>query len=258
MGSNAQTRENGKRERSVADVTGGIPHAVPGTLYLVATPIGNYDDITFRAVAILKSADLLIYEERREGERLMRHFGIEKPVETLNEHNEAAGSHNILQHLEAGKNVAVVSDCGTPVFSDPGQMLVQKAIARGIRVIPIPGASSLMPALTVSGFSIDQFLFYGWLSPKKERRQAELRVLSQERRTIVLMDTPYRLVPLLRDLAGAFGTTRRVCIALNLTMPDERMMYGTAPELHARCAAAETKGEFVIVIEGKMRDRRAP
>jgi 16S rRNA (cytidine1402-2'-O)-methyltransferase len=229
-----------------------------GTLYLVATPIGNYDDITFRAINILKAADLLIYEERREGERLMRHFGIEKPVETLNEHNEAAGSHNILQHLKAGKNVALVSDCGTPVFSDPGQVLVQKAVALGIRVIPIPGASSLMPALTVSGFSIDQFLFYGWLSPKKERRRTELRALQQERRTIVLMDTPYRLIPLLRDLAEAFGTTRRLCIALNLTMPDERMMYGTAPELHSACAAAGTKGEFVIVIEGKLRDRRAP
>lgn len=255
MGNRAQAEGTGEGGAGGARVTQGS--AQSGTLYLVATPIGNYDDITFRAVAVLKSADLLIYEEHREGERLMRHFGIEKPVETLNEHNEAAGSHNILQHLKAGKNVALVSDCGTPVFSDPGQVLVQKAVALGIRVIPIPGASSLMPALTVSGFTIDQFLFYGWLSPKKERRRAELRALQQERRTIVLMDTPYRLVPLLRDLAEAFGATRRVCVALNLTMPDERVMYGTAPELHARCAAADTKGEFVIVIEGKMRDRRA-
>src|SRR5512143_2566740 len=99
-----------------------------GTLYLVATPIGNYDDITMRALQVLKAVDLVIYEERREGERLMRHFGIEKPVETLNEHNEAAASHNILQHLRGGKAVALVSDCGTPVFSDPGQLLVRKAI----------------------------------------------------------------------------------------------------------------------------------
>ena len=227
-----------------------------GTLYLVATPIGNYDDITFRALEILKSVDLVIYEERREGERLMRHFRIDKPVETLNEHNEAAGSHNILQHLKQGRNVALVSDCGTPVFSDPGQLLVQKAITLGIRIIPIPGASSLMPALTVSGFSIDQFLFYGWLSPKKERRRAELRHLAQERRTIVLMDTPYRLVPLLRDLADSFGVSRRLCIALDLTMPGERMLYGTASELFALCAAKEIKGEFVIVIEGRAREKR--
>jgi 16S rRNA (cytidine1402-2'-O)-methyltransferase len=229
---------------------------VTGTLYLVATPIGNYEDITFRALDVLKSVDLVIYEERREGERLMWHFGIEKPVETLNEHNEAAASHNILQHLQQGKRVALVSDCGTPVFSDPGQILVQKAISLGVRIIPIPGASSLMPALTVSGFSIDQFLFYGWLSPKKDRRRAELRQLQQERRTIVLMDTPYRLVPLLRDLAESFGGTRRLCVALDLTMPHERMLYGTAPELHSLCAAKEIKGEFVIVIEGRVREKR--
>ena len=227
-----------------------------GTLYLVATPIGNFEDITFRALKTLKSVDLVVYEERREGDRLMRHFGIEKPVETLNEHNEAAASHNILHHLESGKNVALVSDCGTPVFSDPGQMLVEKAIARAIRIIPLPGASSLMPALTVSGFSIDQFLFYGWLSPKKERRRAELRALLQERRTIVLMDTPYRLLPLLRDLADTFGGSRRLCVALNLTMADERMLYGTAQELYRLCAAKEVKGEFVIVIEGRVRERK--
>ena len=227
-----------------------------GTLYLVATPIGNLDDITFRALAVLKSADLVVYEERREGERLMRHFGIEKPVETLNEHNEAASSHVLLEHLAAGKSVALVSDCGTPVFSDPGQLLVRKAIDQGIRIIPVPGASSLMPALTVSGFSIDQFLFYGWLSPKKERRRAELRQLQQERRTIVLMDTPYRLVPLLKDLAEAFGESRRVCLALNLTMADEQMLYGTAPDLHRRCAARNLKGEFVIVVEGRLIDKR--
>lgn len=227
-----------------------------GTLYLVATPIGNFEDITFRALTILKSVDLVVYEERREGDRLMRHFGIEKPVETLNEHNEAAASHNILHHLETGKNVALVSDCGTPVFSDPGQMLVEKAIARAIRIIPLPGASSLMPALTVSGFSIDQFLFYGWLSPKKDRRRAELRQLLQERRTIVLMDTPYRLLPLLRDLAETFGDSRRLCIALNLTMADERMLYGTASELYRICSAKDLKGEFVIVIEGRSRDKK--
>ena len=227
-----------------------------GTLYLVATPIGNYDDMTFRALNVLKSADLLIYEERREGERLMRHFGIEKPVETLNEHNEAAASHNILQHLRTGRNVALVSDCGTPVFSDPGRVLVEKAIASGIRIVPVPGASSLMPALTVSGFSIDQFLFYGWLSPKKERRRTELRQLQQERRTIVLMDTPYRLVPLLRDIADVFRSSRRMCIAFNLTLPDEQMLYGTPAALYAVCSSQAMKGEYVIVIEGRVRDRK--
>ncbi|MBI5473388.1 MAG: 16S rRNA (cytidine(1402)-2'-O)-methyltransferase [Ignavibacteriae bacterium] len=227
-----------------------------GVLYLVATPIGNLDDITFRALSVLRSVDLVVYEERREGERLLRHFQIEKPVESLNEHNESAASYNILAHLKNGKSVALVSDCGTPVFSDPGQMLVRKAIEQKIKLVPIPGASSLMPALTVSGFSIDQFLFYGWLSPKKERRRAELKQLMQERRTIVLMDTPYRLVPLLRDLAETFADTRRVCVAFDLTMPDEQMFYGTATELHKKFSAKEIKGEFVIVIEGRRVERK--
>jgi 16S rRNA (cytidine1402-2'-O)-methyltransferase len=227
-----------------------------GTLYLVATPIGNYEDITLRALTVLRAVDLVVYEERREGERLMRHFGIQKPVESLNEHNEAAATHVILEVLGKGKSVALVSDCGTPVFSDPGQMLVRRAVERHIRIVPIPGASSLMPALTVSGFPIDQFVFYGWLSPKKERRRAELRALIQERRTIVLMDTPYRLLPFLADLAEAFGDSRRVCLAFNLTMPDEAIYHGTAAALHRQVASREKKGEFVIVIEGRMRDAR--
>lgn len=226
-----------------------------GVLYLVATPIGNYNDMTFRAVSVLQSVDLVVYEERREGERLLRHFQIQKPVESLHEHNEAAASYTILNHLKAGKSVALVSDCGTPVFSDPGQLLVRKAIEEKIRIVPIPGASSLMPALTVSGFSVDQFLFYGLLSPKKDRRRAELRRLMQERRTVVLMDTPYRLVPLLRDLAETFGTSRQICIAFNLTMPDEQMFYGTAVDLLKRFSSKEQKGEFVIVIEARGRNR---
>lgn len=227
-----------------------------GVLYLVATPIGNFGDMTFRALDVLKSVDLVVYEERREGERLLRHFHIDKPVESLNEHNEAAASEVILRHLVAGKRVALVSDCGTPVFSDPGQILVRKAIARNINIVPIPGASSLLPALTASGFSIDQFIFYGWLSPKKERRRAELKNLKQERRTIVLMDTPSRLLPLLRDLADTFSDTRRLCIAFNLTLPDEQFFYGTAVELYRQLSEKHVKGEFVIVIEGRPIEKR--
>jgi 16S rRNA (cytidine1402-2'-O)-methyltransferase len=227
-----------------------------GTLYLVATPIGNFDDITFRALNVLKAVDVVVYEERKEGERLLRHFQIQKPVESLNEHNEIAASQTILAQLKGGKSLALVSDCGTPVFSDPGQLLVRKAIEQKIKIVPIPGASSLMPALTVSGFSIDQFLFYGWLSPKKERRRAELKQLYSERRTIVLMDTPYRLLSLLKDLADTFANTRRVCIAFNLTMADEQFFYGNAVELHKQFTAQEVKGEFVIVIEGRLTERR--
>jgi len=222
-----------------------------GTLYLVATPIGNYDDITLRALQVLKAADIVVYEERKEGQRLLSHYGIpEKLVESLNEHNEAAASFHIIEHLKQEKNVALVSDAGTPVFSDPGQVLVRKAVENGIKVVPIPGASSLMPALTVSGFSIEQFLFYGFPSPKANRRIAELRQLRSERRTMIFMDAPYRLVPLMRDLAEVFGNDRRVCIAFNLTMPDEQIFRGTAPELFRLSEKKELKGEFVVIVEG--------
>ena len=220
-----------------------------GTLYLVATPIGNFADMTFRAIEVLKQVDVVVYEERKEGGRLLRHFGIEKPVESLNEHNEAAATFIILDHLAKGKSIAVVSDCGTPVFSDPGQLLVRKAIDAGIKVVPIPGASSLMPALTVSGFSIDQFVFYGWLSPKRPRRIAELQQLKRERRTIVLMDTPYRLLPLLKDISDTFGSTRRLCVAFDLTLPDEEIFHGTGPGLLDTFTKLDKKGEFVVVIE---------
>lgn len=222
-----------------------------GTLFLVATPIGNYADITFRAIDVLKNVDIVVYEERKEGGKLLRHFGIEKPVESLNEHNEAAATFIILDHLKNGKNIALISDSGTPVFSDPGQLLVRKAVELGIKIVPIPGASSLLPALTVSGFSIDQFVYYGWLSPKRQRRIVELQQLKKEERTIVLMDTPYRLVALLKDIAAVFGTTRRICVAFDLTMPDEEIFHGTAPALASKFEREERKGEFVVVIEGK-------
>jgi len=222
-----------------------------GILYLVATPIGNFADMTLRAIDVLKNVDIVVYEERKEGGRLLRHFGIDKPVESLNEHNESAATFIILDHLKQGKNIALVSDCGTPVFSDPGQLLVRKAVELGIKIVPIPGASSLMPALTVSGFSIDQFVYYGWLSPKRPRRIAELQQLKREQRTIVIMDTPYRLVSLLKDIADVFTVTRRISVAFNLTLPDEEIFHGTAPDLAARFEKEERKGEFVVVIEGR-------
>lgn len=222
-----------------------------GTLYLVATPIGNYDDITLRALNILQTSDVIVYEERKEGQRLLAHYAIEqKIVETLNEHNEAAASFHIIEHLQNGKNVALISDAGTPVFSDPGQELVKKAIAQGIRLVPIPGASSLLPALIVSGFSIESFLFYGFPSPKSNRRRAELQQLRNERRVMIFMDTPYRLVPLMKDITEVFGDRRRVCVAFNLTMPDEQIFRGPALELFRIFQKKEFKGEFVVIVEG--------
>ncbi len=225
-----------------------------GILYLVATPIGNYEDITFRALRVLKEADVIVYEERKEGHRLLAKYDIpEKLIESLNEHNEVAATFHILEHLKAGKAVAVVSDAGTPVFSDPGRMLVQKAVECGIKVVPIPGASSLLPALTVAGFPIDQFLFYGFPSPKSHRRSAELRQLRGEKRTMIFMDAPYRLVALMKDIVEAFGGDRRVCVAFDLTMPDEQIFRGAAAELLRTFERKNIKGEFVVVVEGAVK-----
>lgn len=221
-----------------------------GTMYLVATPIGNLEDMTLRALRILKEVDFVVYEERKAGSALLRYFGIEKPVESLNEHNEAASTSIILAELKKGKDVAVISDAGTPVFSDPGQLLVRKAIEAQVKIVPIPGATSLMPALISSGFSIDEFVFAGFLSPKKNRRLAELQQLKTERRTIVLMDTPYRLVQLLRDIADVLGPTRRVSVAFDLTMPTEEIFHETVQTLFQKFSKEERKGEFVVVIEG--------
>lgn len=219
-----------------------------GILYLIATPIGNHGDITYRALEILKQVDLVVAEEFREGKKLVRHYGIDKPLENLNEHNEESKTDELLGMLLDGKNIGLISDSGTPVFSDPGRNLVNKCITKKIKVIPLPGASSLMPALIVSGFNIDKFLFYGWLSPKNEQRKKELRLLQKEFRTIVLMDTPYRLMSLLKDLKDIFKDSRRMCVAYNITMEDERIYYGTATELYYLASEKKLKGEYVIVI----------
>ena len=224
-----------------------------GILYLVATPIGNLEDITLRPIRVLKEVDVVVYEERKEGGRLLRHLGIEKPVESLNEHNEAAATGIILDLIKSGKSVALISDAGTPVFSDPGQLLVQRAVDADIRIVPIPGASSLLPALTVSGFSIGEFVFAGFLSPKRNRRIVELQQLKREQRTIVLMDAPYRLVQLMRDIADVLGKERRVCVAFDLTLPTETIFHGTAPQLFQEFSRSEKKGEFVVVLEGSSR-----
>ena len=222
-----------------------------GTLYLVAIPIGNYDDITLRALDVLKMVDVVLCEERNEGLRLLRQYGIEKKIEMLNEHNETAAASVMIDVLKGGKSIALISDAGTPVFSDPGRVLVEKAIRYKIKIVPVPGASSLLPALIVSGFPIKEFVFAGFLSPKRERRLTELHNLRKEQRTIVLMDTPYRLVQLLRDMADVFGETCRICVAFDLTLPSEEIYHSTPPKLYQQFLKDGKKGEFVIVIEGK-------
>lgn len=221
-----------------------------GTLYLVSTPIGNEEDISLRALRILREVDIVVCEEFKEGRRLLAKFEIQKPLETLNEHNECASTRWILDRLREGKNIAVISDSGTPVFSDPGQFLVREVIASNLRIVPVPGANSLLPALIVSGFPIDNFLFFGWFSPKKDVRRRELESLRGEKRTVAVMEAPYRLLPLLKDIVDVLGEKRELCIAFDLTMPTEEVRHGKAGELLAHFSRKGKVGEFVIVIKG--------
>ena len=222
-----------------------------GRLYLVATPLGDYDDLTFRGLRVLKEADLVVCEELKEGTKLLRHFGLEKPLESLNEHNEEEKTPEIIKLLEEGKAVALTSDCGTPVFSDPGKFLVRGAIDVGIPVIPIPGPSSIVPALVASGFPTDSFVFPGWLSRKREERRRQLEGLNDEQRTMLLMDAPYRLLPLLSDIVDVLGEQREVCVALDLTMPTEEFLRGGAKRVLEQLAQRNEKREFVIVVKGR-------
>lgn len=222
-----------------------------GTLYLVATPIGNPDDITLRALKILKEVDIIVCEELKEGKKILGTYQIEpKELDTLNEHNENLKVDKIIEDLNSGKNVALISDAGTPVFSDPGSLLVKKAIKEGIKIIPIPGASALLLALIVSGFNIQKFVYFGWLPQKREKRREELRKLKGEQRTVVIFETPYRIIPVLEDIGAVLGVERKICVAYNLTMPDEEIIRGNVLEVMNYFTEKKKKGECVIVIAG--------
>ena len=220
-----------------------------GTLYLVATPIGNPDDITLRALKVLKEVDIILCEELKEGKRILSNYQIEpKELDTLNEHNENSKIEKIISDLNSGKNIALISDAGTPVFSDPGSLLVKRAIKEGIKIVPIPGASALLLALIVSGFNIEKFVYYGWLSQKRAKRREELRRLRGEQRTVVIFETPYRVIPVLEDIGMVLGVDRKICVAYNLTMPDEEIIRGNVIEVINYLSENKKKGECVIVI----------
>ena len=218
------------------------------TLYIVSTPIGNYDDITLRAVNVLKAADFIICEEFKEAARLLSHLQIKKELHSLNEHHEEESSREIIKLIAAGKTAALISDCGTPLFSDPGTMLVQMCIDANINVVPVPGASSLLPALTGSGFTLDSFYYAGWLSPKADIRKKELLRLKSIKELIVIMETPYRLTAILTDVKKIFGESTQICIAFNLTLPSEKFYRGTVEEVFQIVQSQKLKGEFVLLV----------
>ncbi len=220
-------------------------------LYLVSTPIGNYDDITLRALKVLKEADFIICEEFKEARRLLSHYQIEKELISLNEHNENDVVDEILQKISEGKSAALISDAGTPLFSDPGHLLVEMCISQNIDVVPVPGANSLLPALIGSGFNFEKFYYYGWLSPKKDERRKELLRLKEIKEVIVILETPYRLKSLLQDIVKVIGKNINVVLAFDLTMKTEKFFRGTSEEVLKEAEKKNLKGEFVLMLNNR-------
>jgi 16S rRNA (cytidine1402-2'-O)-methyltransferase len=220
-----------------------------GQLYVVSTPIGNPDDLTIRGLAVLQHADIIVCEQRTEAQKLLAYYDIDKELLELNEHNDAEATVECVKLLAAGKNLALISDAGTPVLADPGGLLVAAAIRYGYSVHVVPGPSSIIAALVRSGMPTDQFLYAGFLSRKKEQRQQQIELLALEPRTVVLLDTPYRLTTVLNALADVMPE-RRAYIGCNLTMSNEAHHYGTLAELRDYFTEHRFRGEYAIVIEG--------
>jgi len=222
-----------------------------GTLSIVSVPIGNMGDITLRAIEVLKNADTIICEDLKPARRLLHELQIEKELLPLNEHTDKNATEEALTLLRSGKNLALISDAGTPLVADPGHRLVGLAIKEGIEVSPVPGASSILAALVVSGFRSDRFYFAGMLPREKMERKNAARKLAARDETIVLLEAPYRLPQLMDDLVYGFGNERRASIVMDISMPKERVARGTLLALRDLIAAHPFKGEFVLVIEGR-------
>lgn len=218
-------------------------------LIIVPTPIGNLDDITLRALKVLKSVDLVLAEDTRTSGFLLRHFGIDKKIISHHKFNEHRTVATVVEKIKSGEKVALLSDAGTPGISDPGFLLVRACVEAGISVECLPGATALIPALVVSGFPTDSFVFEGFL-PVKKGRQTKLKTLSTEERTIVLYESPHRIGKTVEQLAEYFGAERKACICRELTKLHEEILRGTLSELAAVCKARNLKGEIVVVIAG--------
>jgi 16S rRNA (cytidine1402-2'-O)-methyltransferase len=218
-----------------------------GTLYIVATPIGNPKDITLRALEILQSADIIVCEEVREGTTLLKKIGLSgKSIISLNEHNEAEQVPEIIQGLFQNKSVALISDCGTPVFADPGAYLIQQASDLNLPVVPIPGPSSMMAALSILDFKLERFTFAGFLPRDSDLRAKELKYLRTLRMPVILMDTPYRLGRLLDEVIKTYGGGQKITLACDLTLPSESILRGAISSI--RHQVGQRKCEFILII----------
>lgn len=222
------------------------------TLYVLATPIGNLEDMTFRGVRVLKEVDLIAVEDTRHARKLLAHYGIDRPLLSLHEHNEEQRIGRILERLEAGGAVALISDAGTPLISDPGFPLVREARRRGLTVSPVPGASSITAALSVAGLPTDRFVYEGFLPAKPAGRRKRLETLKDEPRSLVVLESSHRIRQALADLAAVLGSDREVTLARELTKHYETVRLAPLGELVAWLDRDpdQCRGEFVLVIAG--------
>ena len=221
-----------------------------GTLFIVATPIGNLDDITFRAVEILKNVDIILAEDTRHSKKLLLHLDISKSISAFHEHNEREKTNAIIGELKSGKSIALISDAGTPLISDPGYFLVIKAKKEGLKVIPIPGPSALITALSASGLPSDSFTFLGFLPSKQTARLKLLKRLVSRSETIIFYESPKRILATLTDMQSIFGESREVCLAKELTKVFETIHTESIPNLIKYLTTDQNnqRGEFVILI----------
>jgi len=222
-------------------------------LYVVATPIGNLQDVSLRALDVLRNVDFILAEDTRHSARLLRHFGITTPVHAFHGHNERQASAALLQRLRAGKALALITDAGTPLISDPGLPLVSAALAANCRVIPVPGPCALIAALCVSGLYTAKFVFEGFLPPRRNARLLRLRELAQEERTQVFYEAPHRILDFIEDLTATHGGMRLTALAKELTKIHETVCKAPLEELNQWLREDEQrlKGEFVVVVEGR-------
>jgi len=224
---------------------------MPGILYLCATPIGNLEDITFRVVRTLKEVDLIAAEDTRNSIKLLNHFEISTPMTSYHEYNKYDKADYLVKQMLEGKNVACITDAGTPGISDPGEVLVQKAVEAGITVTSLPGAAACVTALTISGLSTRRFCFEAFLPPDKKERARIIAELKRETRTIILYEAPHHLNALLAELAETLGEERRISLCRELTKKHETVFRGTLRDAAEHFRVNEPRGEFVLVIAGK-------
>ena len=224
--------------------------AEPGTLYVVATPIGNLEDITLRALRVLGSVDVIAAEDTRHTRKLLTHHGISRPLLSFHAHNEQRQVPRLLALLQEGQSIALVTDAGTPGISDPGYSLLQALVPQAIPIVPIPGPAAAIAALSIAGLPTDRFVFEGFLPSKSGRRRQRLEALRHEPRTIVLYESPYRLVRLLQDIVTCLGPERRIVVTRELTKHFEEVQRGTASALLETFQARSVRGECTVLIAG--------